>query len=692
MKIKYLYLAIVALALAACNSVEPEIQAPAAPQAPSVSLVLRGRNTMTKTAFGETAEGRMPLNWIRADRIGLFLTGGGVDVAGVQNLPVMIDRAKGPGQNSGSFRTKVTGLQAATSYDVRLYYPYFHLAGSSSAEIHNRVAPFQVQEAPGSSSHVGKSGGFATSVSHFATPASLEGAEAEVEFELSHKTSYLWLKVSAPSGAYSGMHLKRVSMNLPEGTAIAGETTYDVSSDSFSLTAGSKAMSNSIEVSIAASEPLSAQAQEVYMVVFPTSVAGKDITFKYTLQSEDGATTKVLSHVRTIGPASAMFAPGKIYELSEQIPASVSGDWSESDLVFDRDAIDEYLRFVVKACQMPSLQLNYTDNLFSYSTVIVNEELYEANGWSSYLEDTSPITTSSLYQACSISKVPFAYIVCKMADDGEIDLDTPLLEYYPGLISRFAADATTQARAAKVTPRMCITHCSGLKNDGNSSTDVKFSFEPGEQYQYSGVGISMTQWTLDYLKGTKLEYFSKDYIFNKLGMTLTNYQWQSSFAKIAPHGFSNGNRIKNTNLGSSNAAHSMRTSADEYTKFLQWVLRGGDLSKEMYTAMLSPYTHVSGNKYRALGWVLEENMEMGNIYFHTGSNGGYRANSMIVPERGASLCYFWNAPAKYSPHGDLFNFFFHNKYNTEAYGAPAIPEISGTDDNGSAGKAPVYDD
>lgn len=693
MKKSYIFFMIAATGLCACNSVQPDAFVPVPETTPSINLVLSGKSgAKTRTAFGDTDGTTMYFNWVRADRIGLFLSSAGTDVSGAQNLKAMIDKSKGPGQNNGAFRVNVEGLSPNTAYDITLYYPYFRAAGTSGAEIHNRVAPYQVQEYPGSSSHMGRSGAFATAISHFTTPSDVDGATAEVEFELNHKTSYVWVKVSAADGDYSGMHLKRIRMSAPEGTQLAGETTYNTTSGTFSLTPGSEAASNYIELSVAQSQALSSAVQEFCLVAFPTPVAGKDITISYTLQSSDASSTKVLSHVITAGASSTMFAPGKVYVLQEQIPATAGAGWTEAPYALDTAELDTFLQGVVKACKMPTLQLKYTDNLFSYSTVIVNTDLYEANGWTSYLEETLPVTTTSLYQACSISKVPFAYIVCKMADDGVIDLDTPLLNYYPGLIDRFADDETTRARAAKVTPRMCITHCSGLKNDGNSSSNVTFSFDPGTSYQYSGVGISMTQWTLDHIKGGLLADYSKDYIFNQLGMTLTNYQWQSSFATIAPHGFNNGSRVKNTNLGNSNAAHSMRTSAEEYTKFLQWMLRGGDLSKEMYAEMFQAYTPVADNKFRALGWAMEENQEMGTIYYHTGSNTGFRSNSMIIPERNATLCYFYNSPSAYSPHADIFLKFFGNKYDTGAYGTPAIPEVAGTGDNGSAGNATVYDE
>ena len=684
-----------ALVLLSCSKEETFV--PAQPEAANRITTLTGRSPYgSKLSFGEQDGDSLPFLWSRADQLGLFVTAGGIDVPSNQNVPAMIDKTSGPGASGGIFRAGLTGLTGSTSYNLRIYYPYYVNGGVSGSAIHNRIASHQVQAAPGSSSHISRCGGFATTISSFATPANVDGFKPEVEFELNHKTAYVWFKVSAAAGNYTGWTLKRITMTAPEGYALAGETTWDASTGSYTLDAVSKGLSNSVVLDIAEGEALSTSVQEAFMVVFPTSVASQTLTLEYTLTNPAGTQTVTLGHTRTVGPSSAMFAPGKIYRLTEQIPAAAGGEWTETEYSVDVESYRSALAEIMRRCNIPDMLLTYKDNLVTIDLAIHNEDfyslstLYGSKTPAEWYAQINPLTTSSILQACSISKVPFSYIVCKMADDGEIDLDTPLYTYYPGILDKFASDETTQARAKKVTPRMCLSHVSGLNNSTYSNS--AFSFEPGDKFQYSGVGMAMLQWTVEHIKGSTLDVLAKSYIFDRTGMTHSNYLWQDEFESSHMYGFRSSGTQRNQSWsgGKCNAAYSLRTNSVEYTRFLQWFIDGGDLSPEMYAELTSPQINIGENRYRALGWVLEENPEMGKMFLHTGNNVSFQGNSVIVPERHASLCYFWNITAKYGMNGPIFKLFFQNEYPTGTYGTGTIPDSAGSGDNGGAGSGVVY--
>ena len=337
-----------------------------------------------------------------------------------------------------------------------------------------------------------------------------------------------------------------------------------------------------------------------------------------------------------------------------------------------RDVLDAYkgggvpsdyvsaLKRIMADCGLPTLNLTYKDSVSTLTFTLKNEEFYKDSTAAAYYAQARPATDSSIYQACSVSKVPFAYIVCKMADDGEIDLDTPLVKYYPGILKHFAKDKLNQARARKVTARHCLTHVSGL--DNKNYREPAFSFEPGERFQYSGVGIAMLQWTVEHIKGESLEPLGRRYLFDSLGMKHTNYCWQKEYEQSHLWGFRKSGVFRDQTWsggGKCNAAYSMRTNSVEYTRFLQWFLKGADLSPDMYKEMTSKYVSTSKpGVFRALGWVREDNPALGTMLWHTGSNVSFQCNSLIVPSKGASLCYFWNGTATRSPNADIVKLFF----------------------------------
>ena len=68
------------------------------------------------------------------------------------------------------------------------------------------------------------------------------------------------------------------------------------------------------------------------------------------------------------------------------------------------------------------------------------------------------VDEQSIFQAASLSKPVFAYIVMKMVDRGEIDLDRAISDYTD--IDRFE----DKEMAIQLTPRIVLSHQTGLTN------------------------------------------------------------------------------------------------------------------------------------------------------------------------------------------------------------------------------------
>ena len=103
----------------------------------------------------------------------------------------------------------------------------------------------------------------------------------------------------------------------------------------------------------------------------------------------------------------------------------------------------------VKSANIPVFQYCIFEKDISIGGVILADSVYNY---------TQPANDSSIFQAASLSKPLFAYIVMKMVDKGEIDLDTPICQYTD--IERFE----DKEMAAILTPRMVLSHTTGLPN------------------------------------------------------------------------------------------------------------------------------------------------------------------------------------------------------------------------------------
>jgi CubicO group peptidase (beta-lactamase class C family) len=92
------------------------------------------------------------------------------------------------------------------------------------------------------------------------------------------------------------------------------------------------------------------------------------------------------------------------------------------------------------------------------------------------------VTNSTVFEAASLSKPVFAYIVLKLAQDGKINLDIPLYKY-----GHFGPpELRTHENYEKLTARTILSHQAALPNESSSPefiSDVKV----GEKFHYSGI-------------------------------------------------------------------------------------------------------------------------------------------------------------------------------------------------------------
>ncbi|HWN93506.1 MAG TPA: serine hydrolase domain-containing protein, partial [Methylomirabilota bacterium] len=74
------------------------------------------------------------------------------------------------------------------------------------------------------------------------------------------------------------------------------------------------------------------------------------------------------------------------------------------------------------------------------------------------VESREPVDRDTMFEAASMSKPVFAYVVMKLCEKGVVNLDTPLTRYTP---ERFVPD---DPRLDLITARHVLSHTSGLPN------------------------------------------------------------------------------------------------------------------------------------------------------------------------------------------------------------------------------------
>jgi CubicO group peptidase (beta-lactamase class C family) len=254
-------------------------------------------------------------------------------------------------------------------------------------------------------------------------------------------------------------------------------------------------------------------------------------------------------------------------------------------------------------------------------------------------ETGEPVTANSVFEAASLSKPVFAYAVMQLVDQGLIDLDTPIADF-------FEYDAITHdERYRLITPRMVLTHSPGFPNWRPRGGQLTIDRDPGTEFSYSGEGFVYLQRAVMDMMGEPLEQLVQRLVFQPLGMTSSSYLWQDRFEErvAIPHN-ADGEPLRKykPQAGSGNAAASLHTTAPDFARFMMAVMNGSALSDSTAAAMLTPQIDVDSNVTWGLGIGLQDN-EAGRSFWHWGDNTGYKAYTITYPDPGVGVVWFTNS-------------------------------------------------
>ncbi len=183
-----------------------------------------------------------------------------------------------------------------------------------------------------------------------------------------------------------------------------------------------------------------------------------------------------------------------------------------------------------------------------------------------------PVKADTVFEAASLSKPVFAYAVLKLADQGKLDLDTPLITY---LEKPYVPDE----RAGKITAGMVLSHRTGFPNWRAEDNVLPIYFSPGSRFSYSGEGYIYLQRVVEQITGKPLDIYMSEVVFKPLGMNNSSYVWKASFDALAATGHdSKGKPREREKPTQAGAASTLNTTAKDYAQFVNAILNGKGLS------------------------------------------------------------------------------------------------------------------
>jgi CubicO group peptidase (beta-lactamase class C family) len=265
-----------------------------------------------------------------------------------------------------------------------------------------------------------------------------------------------------------------------------------------------------------------------------------------------------------------------------------------------------------------------------------------------------PVDVGTLFEAASMSKPLFAYVVLKLSEKHIVDLDTPLTKY----TSRRLLDG--DSRFDLITARHLLSHSSGIVPDWRSASEpLRMASAPGEKWSYSGEGYYYLQSVVTELTGhsdpnhcgsfeaglrvcaTDFGEFMESKLVVPFGMSRSGYvQRDRTFKyRARPHN-ANGDPLPfrpggPIDLARYGAAGGLLTNPADYARFLMEVIdpKPKDefhLSSSSLRQMLSPQIEVAkGTDYTVswgLGWRIARTPR-GMYFGHGGENPGFQCIS-----------------------------------------------------------------
>lgn len=273
------------------------------------------------------------------------------------------------------------------------------------------------------------------------------------------------------------------------------------------------------------------------------------------------------------------------------------------------------------------------------------------------LEQQSPVTTATIFEAGSVSKQFTAFVMLLLEQEGKLRLDDPLRKYLPELPDY----------GAPLTIRHVLSHTSGLRDwygiaevQGLVAYEHHFrnedllefasrqralNFPSGREFLYSNTGWNLLALVVERVTGESFQSYSRRKVFEPIGMTQT--RWRDDFRTVVPgrapaYAPAGDGWTHQMPLMSIVGAGGLLTTAGDLLKWNE-NLTSGRVGGAALVAQMQQRTRLTGGREAPYGLGLFVRQARGTREVsHGGATGGYRSHVARYPERGLSIAILCN--------------------------------------------------
>lgn len=279
-------------------------------------------------------------------------------------------------------------------------------------------------------------------------------------------------------------------------------------------------------------------------------------------------------------------------------------------------------------------------NVVGLSLVVIHEgkiSLSKSYGYAN-LASKRIVDEHTVFRAASLGKPIFAYIVVSLAQQRKIDLDVPLYTYLKEEVVK------GDPRSKIITARMVLTHTTGLPNLDGRKSDIKFLFDPGTDFQYSGHAYLYLQKVIKKITGKHLNELANELVFKPLKMADSSFVWQDKYRESISSSYDDSGGVfrskEKPEIGYS--AWSLFTSTKDYARFVIHMIESSKIQNSVAAAMMKPQVDVATNVKWGLGWGLQDTVP-NYSFWHWGSMAGFRHYVVGYPKEKMAVIVMTNS-------------------------------------------------
>lgn len=302
-----------------------------------------------------------------------------------------------------------------------------------------------------------------------------------------------------------------------------------------------------------------------------------------------------------------------------------------------------------------STELKKTKSVgISYAILHADSVFLEGNAGFASIENKIVSTSKTVYRVGSVSKIFTAIAVMQLHEQGKLNIDISLSKQLPGFAIQMDA-----GKLDDITPRMLLTHHSGLPSDfycNMFSADsvapayllselpkTYNTYLPNQMYAYSNVGYGLLGLLVEHTSGMKFEKYMQEFVFSPMEMKNSSFEEPENIKPLLASGYK-GTKLYKEGFIRDIGAGMMVSNVEDMLHFMQMIMNRGNykgkqiLKPEALAEMIR--TQNAGNEYdsgKELGLCFHLNdepllKEAGLVFGHGGDTEVFHASVTFVPE------------------------------------------------------------